>query len=933
MKDVSCKVFRILFKAIKKDNLDTKIIFQDIPYNLDYLKNASENIEWDVFCKIMLNLREMWNDDDYINAGKEIARNPALNILSAVSRFFLNVKAIYRIVNTPKRGVGHQYFRCITPSFEEIDENHLRVTLTLPQSYQYCSEFFLLTKGFFISVPQLLKQTESKVDMYKIDGGAFYDIFITQNPTALSRVRKLFAKSSSVKASAKELTEAYELLYERYNQLELSRAQIEKQTKQIEAAFNISRLIKTKLDLNFALNNIGKVLIADSSFAAVQINVDTVIDGEGVKDFAELGSKPHDVTPIQKRIEAFGIEVGDIILWPQTDSHIGEVQELLDYIVPTISMEIINAVAFKLLDDYSTKLELIIDKRTKQLNNANQELASTIEQLKELQTAKDRFFSGISHEFRTPLTLILGPVDKLLMESGDELVKKQANTIKQNAIRLLGLINQLLELSKLEAGKVKLNSRKGNIVSFVHGIVLLFESLADQKKINLIINSEKENIPLYFNKDMMMKIISNLVSNSLKFTNEGGEIRVNISEKESNDDSKIVEIIVWDNGIGVLEKELPKLFDNYFQVDQSYSTHIQGTGIGLALTKELVEIHHGKINVQSKTGNVKSGVRGWTEFNLEFLAGKDHLQKDEILDEESLQDLDSVDETKIYEDINFFKADFSLHNKNRNDIEHLSDEISARTDEDSLVVLVVEDNHDVREFIKDCLSTEFQIELAADGKDAEIKAEKIIPDLIISDVMMPNMNGYELTRILKNNEKTSHIPIILLTAKSQQESKIEGLEAGADDFLTKPFDASELRIRINNLINIRRKLQEKYKKEDYIFVNKSHTKKLSNIEEKFMCRVLDVIEKNVADEDFSIEQFGKEIGMSRVQLHRKLKALTGKSASSYLRSVRLLKAKKMLEEKEGNISEIAYSTGFSSPTYFTRCFKEEFGYLPSNLKN
>jgi YesN/AraC family two-component response regulator len=252
-------------------------------------------------------------------------------------------------------------------------------------------------------------------------------------------------------------------------------------------------------------------------------------------------------------------------------------------------------------------------------------------------------------------------------------------------------------------------------------------------------------------------------------------------------------------------------------------------------------------------------------------------------------------------------------------------------DEDKNIVLVVEDNADVREFIKDSLGNEFQIEEAANGEQGVRKAEQIIPDLIISDVMMPKMDGNELTRKLKNDEKTSHIPIILLTAKSEQQSKLEGLETGADDYLTKPFDTKELQIRINNLISIRRKLQVKYSKTDYVPEKKEEERKLSNLEEQFMCKVIDVIEIHLSEEEFSIEQFGKEVGMSRMQLHRKLKALTGKSASNYLRSIRLKKAKQLIEEQKGNISEIAYSVGFSSPQYFTRSFKEEFGYPPSNL--
>ncbi|OGU65082.1 MAG: hypothetical protein A2W30_05210 [Ignavibacteria bacterium RBG_16_36_9] len=530
----------------------------------------------------------------------------------------------------------------------------------------------------------------------------------------------------------------------------------------------------------------------------------------------------------------------------------------------------------------------------------------------EIAQLKSRFFTNISHEFRTPLTLILGPAEKLLAESQSDDILKQAGLIKRNAIRLLGLINQLLDLSKLEAGKLKLEASLSNIVSFVKGVAMSFESLAEQKDIELKVVPEKENIEIYFDKDKMMKILSNLLSNALKFTPEDGLIEISIKETRKLPNAGFIAIKVKDSGIGIPEEDLHKLFERFYQVETSQAKKYGGTGIGLALTKELVELHHGFISVISIPGE-------GSEFAIELPPGKDHLSEDEIVDGDVI--LTPLERGKNLPEFDI--VDSSSQDPQK-DIE---------LTEDKTIILVVEDNADVRGFIKDSLGNEFEVEEAANGEQGIRKAEKIIPDLIISDIMMPKMDGNELTRILKNDEKTSHIPIILLTAKSEQESKLEGLETGADDYLTKPFDTKELQIRIKNLINIRRKLQEKYSKKDFIPLERGEEKKLSNLEEKFMSKVLEVIENHISEEEFSIEQFGKEVGMSRVQLHRKLKALSGKSASSYFRSVRLSKAKKMIEEQKGNVSEIAYAVGFSSPQYFTRCFKEEFGYPPSDLIN
>jgi len=265
--------------------------------------------------------------------------------------------------------------------------------------------------------------------------------------------------------------------------------------------------------------------------------------------------------------------------------------------------------------------------------------------------------------------------------------------------------------------------------------------------------------------------------------------------------------------------------------------------------------------------------------------------------------------------------------------EYYDSEVNDKTDvvedESKTVVLIIEDNYDMREYIKESLKDRYVIEEAVNGEQGDRIAEKTIPDLIISDLMMPKMDGNELTRILKNDERTSHIPIIILTAKSGQENKIEGLETGADDYLTKPFDLKELRVRVENLISIRKKLQEKFGKGDFLY--KPSGEKIKSIDEKFLTKVIKVIENHLSEEDFSIEECGNEVGMSRTHLYKKIKALVGKSPSQYVRSVRLNYAKKMVEEGKGNISEIAYSVGFSSPAYFSRCFKEEFGYPPSNI--
>ena len=525
--------------------------------------------------------------------------------------------------------------------------------------------------------------------------------------------------------------------------------------------------------------------------------------------------------------------------------------------------------------------------------------------LEEISQMKSRFFTNISHEFRTPLTLIIGPAEKIISGEPEIDAPKQAGMIKKNALRLLKLINQLLDISKLDEGKLQLKVSNGNIVSFVKGVVMIFESFAESKDIVLLVKPEREEINGYFDKEKLEKILINILSNAFKFTPGGGKIRVSVSELN---EAAIIKI--KDTGIGIAETEQKKLFDRFYQVDSSHTREHEGTGVGLALTKELVEHHRGKISVESKLGE-------WTEFTIELPLDRKFYDENQILETDTHIDSVGTDYINLKEQI---KAD-------------LSDSLVPLTSLDhpieKLVLLVVEDNSDVRQYIKDSLGKEFIIEEAANGEQGVRKAEMIIPDLIIGDIMMPKMDGYQMTKILKNDVKTNHIPIILLTAKSDQESKFEGLESGADDYLIKPFNTKELQIRINNLITIRKTLQEKYS--GITKIHPEGEKKLSDVNEKFINRVIPIVHQHLKEEEFSIEEFSKELGMSRKQLYKKLKALTGKSPSRYVRSLRLSVAKEMIKEHKGNISEIAYSVGFSSPIYFSKCFKDEFGYPPSEL--
>lgn len=548
------------------------------------------------------------------------------------------------------------------------------------------------------------------------------------------------------------------------------------------------------------------------------------------------------------------------------------------------------------------------------------ELEVQAEKLKEMDRIKSRFFANISHEFRTPLTLILGLVNKQIAKPNSPADPNDSDTIKRNSHRLLQLINQLLDLSKIESSEIKIEASKNDIVKFTKNLTSQFESMAYVKKISVSFNGHDINvhhshqsIELFFDREKLQKILTNLLSNAIKFTPQEGKIavevkRVEISEAENLD---VVSIKVSNSGEGIPEDKLAFVFDRFFQADSASNRQHEGTGIGLALVKELVHLHHGKVSAESNLGV--------TSFTVKLPLDDGYLKEDEKV---ASMPVDYTSEEKM----EMMVPDISMQSM------VVGGSVIASVSEavDQLEILIIEDNHDLRSFVGNILQHDYKIIEAVDGIDGVEKAEARIPDLIISDVMMPGMDGFELCKKLKANEKTNHIPLIFLTAKAAREHKLEGLETGADDYLVKPFDAAELLIRIKNLIAIRQKLQRKYQGESW---QKPKVVAITSVHQKFIETLKNVIEKNIGNELFGVEDLGKAMAMSRSQIHRKLKALTDLSATTFIRNYRLYRAADLIKQDAGNVTEIAYQVGFNSQTYFSSSFQELFGCSPTEYKH
>jgi signal transduction histidine kinase/DNA-binding response OmpR family regulator len=610
------------------------------------------------------------------------------------------------------------------------------------------------------------------------------------------------------------------------------------------------------------------------------------------------------------------------------------------------------------LEREKQRLEQIVKERTKeieertieinekniQLESQTVQLKEQSEKLKEMDEIKSRFFANISHEFRTPLTLLMGPLEQMISVCSENAKekKRKLTLMLRNAQRLLRLINQLLELSKLDSGKMKLQAEKTNIISFLKGIIDSFRFMAQQKELELVFypETELEDITLYIDPRKMEDVMSNLLVNAFKFTPPGGKITVTINKSFCGEPGDgfleknppmlhgaegknifpegYVEISVSDTGHGIPAEQLVHIFDRFYQADATYEYHEKGSGIGLALSKELVELHHGTIEARSREGEGSA-------FIIRLPLGSEHLAPGEIVDLPEAQTRPPTD-NKISEKITAIESGIEKEEKETEPQTILEPE--DKTNETN-IILVVEDSADMRAYIRGALEPAYTVIDAKDGREGIEKAKVIIPDLIISDIMMPEVDGYELCSVLKNDVKTSHIPIIMLTAKASEENILQGLETGADDYITKPFNTKILMARIKNLIDIRGQLQKNINRQMTLQPVKTS---VSKIDQAFFRDLHEVINKNLSDEEFNVEQLCKKLYMGRTTLYRKVLALTGETPTDFIRSYRLKRGAELLKQNFGTVLEVAFEVGFSNSSYFAKCFKEKFHQLPSEYQ-
>jgi signal transduction histidine kinase/DNA-binding response OmpR family regulator len=883
--EVSCRTIQAILQFLIERHQDTGVVYAGLPYSPSYLANKNERISWDDFRSVVSTLRTVWTDKDFEELGSRVLRSRSFYGSMTAARLFFNTTDLYVWLNRNSSGPGAQFFSCIRSRTAVVNRSNIVLTLWLTPGHQPCHEFYVITKGAMKSASVLIGLPPSEVAMTEIKGGATFHIRCPEGGGSIAWLRRMLERPKNFRIAAMELREANEALNERYAELEAARDRLSLQATQLRVAHEISQLIQSSLDLDSTLQAIAQSLVEVAGFAAAVVSMDVDLDDRHITRRAVAGRPDRRGATMTRALEGRGKRIGEVTLTLTASANPAHAGELLEYVVPTIAMEIDEALSYSVLNDLRATLENKVVSRTRELEHTN-------EALRRAQAGRDRLFANISHELRTPLTLILGPLETMREKTRTGPQQQRLTLMKRSADRLLALIDQMLALARLQSGDLTIIPVPSDLIPFLRGITMSYRSLAATRRISLTFPPAPNTIRVALDHDKAEMLFNNLLINAFKFTPDGGHIAIDVVRA-----GETVAIRIADTGVGIPAADIPHIFDRYYQGHTTVEHPTSGTGIGLSLAREIAELHRGTITVESVVG---TGTRFTVTLPIHVSAAANEPP--------AASDGSAAIDESTEEYATTMAARPSQHRNRQHQI------------------LVIDDDPDVRQYLRDILSAEFTIAEGADGDEGIARAKQVVPDLIICDVMMPGRDGSEVCRALKEDIRTSHIPFIMLTARAGTESRIEGLETGADDFLVKPFIARELLARVRNLIAGRATLHQKFLAERRITPD---VLRLPSREQSFLERVIRCVDAHLAEDHFTIEQFSREVGLSRAQMHRKLVALTGCSARDLLRRIRLERSYDLLLANSGTVSEIAYRVGFADPSHFSRCFRKQYGFSPA----
>ncbi|MBX5481705.1 MAG: response regulator [Myxococcaceae bacterium] len=788
--EVSCSVLDIFFQRLKREGRPPEILLEGLNVSYADVRKKNARIDWDTFCRFMENVTALWpTEEELADIGESFFQVPAMKPFSLVARMLFDAPAFYQYVFEQQTGVGDQSFTNMIHTIEQLGTRQLRMDLKIRPGFVPCDAFYVVSLGTFRGMPRALGLGPSEVKMTRIDGGARYEVTVPEGGGWLRRVWRAISIPFTAPAMAAELKESMGELQKRFLELSEARSALAVQTERLKIVNRLGRELAAHTDLLGLAEALGRVFGEELS----AIGIVVLVSGEAPGEFDELvRSGPCTGSPTREIDLVSGEEqVGRMRVFAE-GKDASDPLTLVDDLVPWISIALGNARSFTLLREYRDQLSVKVEKRTRELNAAMQKLEESLEQQREATRLKTEFFDNVSHELRTPLTLILLTLESLQQKEDtlDAVTRQHLDRMERSASRLLRLINELLDLAKIGAGKMRLRYEAIDVPELVSAVLIPFRVLADEKKLGMRIDVQTEVERVHADPEKLDLVFQNLVSNALKFTQEG-EVVVAIRQ-----DAFYVYVEVQDTGTGIPPQDLAIIFDRFAQADSQGTRRIGGTGIGLALVKETVELHGGNIRVESEPGK-------GSKFIVALPRGTQHIRED--LRERRTTEV-PVHRDRRSDDHVLLRQRRRLSHQRAEELAAVARENAEGTAAPSPnrpLILVVEDEPELRSFIVSTLRELYEVIEAENGERGLAQARAHGPVLIVSDVMMPRMSGLQMLAALRSDPRTVDIPVILLTARQDVEARVHGLSEGANDYLGKPFSPRELIARIDAQLRLR----------------------------------------------------------------------------------------------------------------------------------
>ncbi len=758
MKEASCKALDVFFWQLSKKGLPPEVLVEGTGYSVQHLRNKNERIEWEAFLRFMRNAGRVWSNEELVEVGKAFFDSQYIRPVAVVARLLSSATDVYRWIFEKSKGVGDQMFAGVIQNrFELVGENRLALEIRFVDGKEPCPQFVYVSKGTLIAIPRMLGLPYARVEMQLLERGALYDVAVPPGGGTLGKLKKALLWPFTVRAAAEELKEAHEQLLQRYEQLEQTRKDVVQKAEQLQAINLIGRELTRHVEMKDLGHAIARLATEYFQARGSAISLDESGNRQVLFESGERIGEP------VKRValNAHGVTLGWLDLW---GIELRGKESFLDDLVPWFAIALENARSFALLREYQADLERRVEERTRQLQQSLRELTEANRQ-------RTEFFANASHELRTPLTLIVAPLEAIAADpQASEEAREQARVGLRGCYRLLKLVNDLLDIHKIESGGMRLQMGQIDLSHLLKEVARPFLPILSRRNVELAFDLPP-SLPVIGDPERLEQIALNLLSNAAKFTPDHGRIGVGARPVPG-----AAELFVENTGEGIDPAELPRLFDRFAQSLRSRTRRFGTTGLGLPLVRELVELHGGSIEVENVPGE-----RVLFRVRLPTTGFPSDLPAAQVLKPSDV-------EMRQYE---------VMASREGGDV------VAREPSFDKPRVLLAEDNADMPAFVARCLAQEYELVEAADGEQALKLAREAAPELVLSDVMMPGLDGIELCRALKADAGTAGIPVVLLTARADLAQKLAGLDSGADDYLVKPFHPEELKARLRAQLRIR----------------------------------------------------------------------------------------------------------------------------------